>query len=297
VLENACIEGGADRMEIHDDDAPERGAPTMNERDSRRVPRTLTVRPVATIAASARAPFLAAMPEPQELYVERRFAKAEKRLLLDARSGAEIGYAAIDEGTLVEHWLTDSADAGAMIEAIGARRALCPSFDAARLAVLTPHFVQARVVGYLFRALDRAALSSSQALAAHGLTARLARSADAKAILAMHEGFFDDADEVAQYTDDEGLMLFFDVDDALIGCGVRRRVVAGAPGVDIGMVVAPAMRGRGVGAAIVREMARRCLAAGDRPICGCDVDNLASRRALARAGFVGAHPLIELARP
>lgn len=54
---------------------------------------------------------------------------------------------------------------------------------------------------------------------------------------------------------------------------------------DVGMVVTRAWRRRGLGAAILRELARVCLEHEATPVAVCDRANIASMGALVKAGF------------
>ena len=117
--------------------------------------------------------------------------------------------------------------------------------------------------------------------------------ADIAELAELSDDFFDGPSEIAEYIAADGLTVYRRRAGALIGAGVRHRVVEAIDGVDIGMVVAPAFRGRGYGAEIVRDLKARCHDLKQRPICGCDIDNIASQRTLERAGFVSRHNLLE----
>lgn len=58
------------------------------------------------------------------------------------------------------------------------------------------------------------------------------------------------------------------------------------PYADVFMSVEEAFRGRGYGAFLVQEIKRACRADGRLPAARCQVENVASRRTLERAGFV-----------
>jgi GNAT superfamily N-acetyltransferase len=55
---------------------------------------------------------------------------------------------------------------------------------------------------------------------------------------------------------------------------------------DIYMAVAEGFRRRGLGSYLVQELKRVCFEGGNVPACRCNVGNVASRRTLAKAGFV-----------
>jgi len=66
--------------------------------------------------------------------------------------------------------------------------------------------------------------------------------------------------------------------------------------VDIGMMVAPSFRRRGLGTHIVSEIANRIEKAGLRPICGCGAANTASKSTLEKAGFVSENQLMSFTK-
>jgi RimJ/RimL family protein N-acetyltransferase len=252
----------------------------------------MRVEEAAVVPTELRRAYLRALVEPQELFLERLVQAGRTLLLRDA--DAVIGYAMVHDAVLVELYLVDAhvgrgAEALALLWAGHADRALCKTFDGRMLAAIASRPARLRPVGLLFRGVRDAEFEPDPRL-----EVRAATRADLPEILAMHDGFFDDAAEIEHYLAEDGLVLHRGPDGALVGCGVARRVIPDADDVDVGMVVAIEHRRRGLGEHIVRHLKRRCLAAGLRPICGCDVDNVASRRALERAGFVTAHAIVEL---
>ncbi len=66
------------------------------------------------------------------------------------------------------------------------------------------------------------------------------------------------------------------------------------PYADVGMVVAHAYRGRGLGSAMLVHLKEHCSAAGWVPICSCAADNGASKRAIEKAGFLSEHRMVEV---
>lgn len=81
----------------------------------------------------------------------------------------------------------------------------------------------------------------------------------------------------------------------LLGIGELRRLPThgGAYG-DLGVHVAEAHRGRGVATGILAGLRALCAGRGLRPIASCNASNLASRRALEKAGFRAAHRIVNV---
>jgi GNAT superfamily N-acetyltransferase len=58
------------------------------------------------------------------------------------------------------------------------------------------------------------------------------------------------------------------------------------PYADLGMVVAQAYRGRGLGSFMLSQLKHYCYETGWKPICSCAADNHASKKAIEKAGFI-----------
>jgi len=66
------------------------------------------------------------------------------------------------------------------------------------------------------------------------------------------------------------------------------------PYADVGMVVARAYRGRGLGSSMLMRLKQYCYAAGWQPICSCAADNHASKKAIEKAGFISEHSMVTM---
>ena len=66
------------------------------------------------------------------------------------------------------------------------------------------------------------------------------------------------------------------------------------PYADVGMVVAQSYRGRGLGSSVLLHLKEHCYEMGWKPICSCTVDNLASKKAIERAGFLSEHRMVKV---
>ncbi len=62
---------------------------------------------------------------------------------------------------------------------------------------------------------------------------------------------------------------------------------------DIGMHVVSSQRRQGLGTQIILDLVRYCQDREYIPVCGCDINNAASRKTLEKAGFISKHILIE----
>lgn len=254
----------------------------------------LSVESVAAIPEALRRAYLAALPEPQELFVEQLVASGQAYVVL--RGVELLGYFVVTDGTIVELHVEDTGLEHlpelfeVAMSTSGATKALCKTFDALMMTAAASRPATTRTVGFLFRRTVDVVRNDDPLL-----QTRLGTVADIEAVWAMHDGFFDTRDEIGRYALGGRLFLYETTAGELVGCGILTRVIAEQHAVDVGMVVAAAHRGSGHGAFIVAHLKDHCLQCGDRPICGCSADNRPSRRALERAGFATAHSLVEFA--
>ncbi len=252
----------------------------------------LKVEEVASIPEWFRRAYLASLAEPQELYVEQLVAAGQAYTF--ARGPDIQGYFIVAGDTVMEFHVDDAgleilpALFGAALTESGATRALCKTFDTRMMTAAASRPAATRTAGFLFRRVrDRSFVADPR------FRPRLGTSADVDSVWSIHDGFFEDRDEIERYAADDRLFLYETPADELVGCGILTRVIADHDAVDVGMVVAEAHRRSGIGAYIAAHLKHHCLKHGDRPICGCSADNQGSRRALEIAGFVTAHSLIE----
>ncbi len=89
--------------------------------------------------------------------------------------------------------------------------------------------------------------------------------------------------------------LVLSLEDERILCAGELRRDASQPGVaQLGVVVAPEARGRGIASRMLTLLAARARAEGDTPVCSTEADNVAARKAIERAGFRALHRLLEI---
>ena len=64
------------------------------------------------------------------------------------------------------------------------------------------------------------------------------------------------------------------------------------PYADLGMIVAEEYRRKGVGNYILARTKAFCYDQNLSPICSCEADNIGSKKAITKAGFVSRHRIV-----
>lgn len=82
--------------------------------------------------------------------------------------------------------------------------------------------------------------------------------------------------------------------NALVATGECIPSQSQPPYADLGMVVAHAYRGQGLGRSVLLHLKEHCYNVGWKPICSCAVDNHASKKAIERAGFLSEHRMVKV---
>lgn len=81
----------------------------------------------------------------------------------------------------------------------------------------------------------------------------------------------------------------------ILGTGEARVSDSQRPFVDLGVITMRGHRGRGVASYILTRLKQRCYEREQVPVCSTTVENIGARRAIANAGFVSRHRLLEVA--
>lgn len=240
-----------------------------------------------------RSHYLDELGEAQELFLELKIRRAQ---VVKIQSHAKlIGYALLgDDNLLFEYFISRShfyqidRIFQALLQKFSIPKTFCKSFDHALLSCCVQVQKQTKAVGVLFR---ERALRSLSLLGEH-VTIRFAGPQDAQPIALVNEEVFDNQEEIDEVITHHNLFIF-EQDHDLIGIGLFQRVIAGRPEFDIGMLVTPKYRRQGYGTAIIDYLADYCQQQGWRPICGCAIENIASRRCLEKAGYLARYRLLE----
>jgi len=91
----------------------------------------------------------------------------------------------------------------------------------------------------------------------------------------------------------EQLFVLFH-NDTLLGIGECRISISQPPYADLGMVVAKNYRKKGLGSFILSKLKQHCYSFNIKPICSCSHDNIASKKAIEKTGFVSKHRILNI---
>lgn len=94
---------------------------------------------------------------------------------------------------------------------------------------------------------------------------------------------------------DRGELFLFYEKQMLIATGECIPSQHQPPYADLGMVVAQLQRGKGLGSFVLIQLKKHCYANNWKPICSCAAGNLASKRAIEKAGFISEQRMVEIA--
>lgn len=241
-----------------------------------------------------RSMYLNELGEPQDMYSESLVRRGRCYLLM--RPEGVAGYMIVaDSATLVEFWVVDSSLAADVLRnaqrEFSLQTLLCKTFDQGLMATCSALNLKTEVEGFLF-----SEVADLQFVPRQSIAIRLATIDDFDRAWTINDHFFDDQAELTMYIE-AGNLWIYEEDGELLGCGVLQRAIASRPNYDVGMLVSPHHRRRGIGEYIVRHLKSDCAAMGGRPVCGCGVDNLASKACLEAAGFRSRHQLLRADLP
>lgn len=243
--------------------------------------------------APLRSQYLDELFQAQELFLELKVRKASVYRLSLAKM--PVGYVLLDEPeqTLLEYYVTrpflDQVDAifGKILQRCGIRQAFCKSFDHTLLSCCLTYQKSVRPYGISFR--EYAPLEQIEAPSP--VRVRLANANDIPLVVSVNEEIFEADEEIHEVIGNQNMFLF-EQGTTLVGFGIFQRNIPGRPDFDIGMLVTKPFRRQGYGAYIIRFLTEYCLQNDWRPICGCAIENIASRRTLEKAGYIGRHRLL-----
>ena len=228
--------------------------------------------------------YLKSLEEPQEFFLEEMVGLGEFWTNDDG------SYGVINGTSLVEFFSPEPKNSTRLLRSLhgqsGFSTALVKSFDRAFVQSCQKLGWHGSVGGFLFRKRE-----SHTQITFNNADISAAIRNDVEPLWEINEDFFESQTEIAALASKDKLQTVR-VDGEIVGCGVSNRFIEDSDAVDIGMMVAPNFRRKGLGTYIVSEIANKAEQFGLRPICGCGASNTASKATLEKAGFVSEHQLI-----
>lgn len=237
--------------------------------------------------------YLNGLIEAQELFLELKLEDSRKFII---KSGNDIiGYFFLDsenilwEYFIVSDYINHEDDIfGEVITKFNLKKALCKSFDHNLLLCCTKYQTGVKVFGIHFRTYSKKCLPGFD----KDIIIRYPEMKDEEIIKEINEELFDTDDQISDYIINKK-MFIFEKNNEILGLGIFSRVIKDRPEFDIGMLVTKKYRRQGYGSLIIQYLAEFCHQNGWRPICGCAVENEASRRCLEKAGFTAGYRMLK----
>jgi len=102
-----------------------------------------------------------------------------------------------------------------------------------------------------------------------------------------YDGYYEDLIE------NDNLFVLYN-ESCLLGIGEFRVITSNEQYGDIGVVVAEEYRRRGIGTFIINQLKEHCYNKELQPLACCEVENIASRNTMEKAGFITKHCILHI---
>lgn len=238
--------------------------------------------------------YIQSLIEPQEMYLEILISKS-KIFSLFYEEGV-IGYFLTDgKDTLLEFFVIEKYSnfsdliLNEILKKYSIKDALCKSFDHQLLSPALTFQKSISVVGINFRKLK----PLKRTYDFKELDVTIAEKEHLGIIKTINEEVFESTSEIVDYLEKQQILLF-NQGIKLIGFGIFAPVIINGNDYDIGMCVNREFREKGYGTTIIRYLINYCIERNWRPIAGCDIQNIASRKCLEKAGFFSDYRLLQI---
>lgn len=239
--------------------------------------------------------YLTSLPFFQELYVEWLVERSSLYTLY--YQDVDVGYVCIsDKKILVEFFIRapylylKEELFDALIKELNPQKAYVKSFDCLFLACCIAFHKKCKPLGLLFRHINERIVYSKDP----GFSVKIADDSDYSFLAAQGNDLYENEEELNRLVGNRNIYMYR-LGNELIGCGLKIRVHARFDYYDIGMWVKPEYRGKGYAKQIIGDLKQICHREHVKPICGCAIENVASRKVLEANGMNSVHHLLEFA--
>ena len=163
----------------------------------------------------------------------------------------------------------------------------CKSFDYLLLDLCLANKYSYKLIGCLYRDYY-----AKERFVSNDLTIRYADESDLPFLSQQDDEVFEPKELLDTFVKNKEIVIF-QTNNQTIGCGFLTRVHQKFNYFDIGVWTHPEYRKKGNATQIILYLKETCLKNSWIPICGCDIDNIASQKTLEKTGFISKHKLIE----
>lgn len=242
-----------------------------------------------------RSAYLKSLPEAQELYLEMEIWEAKPYYIIINES--TVGYFQIKDTTLLEYFIeknelpNNEQVFSELIQAYEINKILCKSFDHLTMVNALSLNPEIKEIGYLFRDFV-----GDEFIEDDSIEVRFGTINDVGKLKLFMDEVFDDIKELEMFLNNNNVIIF-EKESQIIGYGIFHKTVPQYSWFDIGMAVHPDFRKQGYGSYIIRYMKNYCDERGWTATCGCDINNIASKKTLEKAGIYSRHRLYEFLLP
>ena len=241
--------------------------------------------------------YLENLSEMQELYIEWIVVKSNFYIINNR--GEEIGYFIVSkQNSLVELYVDTSclnAITGIfddIYNQFNIETVLCKSFDSTLLKCCINRNLKYKPVGHLFRDyVDTIPQDTGEFT-----KIEFADESDYNDLVKYDCDLYETEEELHFMLKSKFILKYY-IADILAGCGFLIKVNEFYNHRDIGMWVDTPYRNKGYATKIISDLKQRCIKDGIQAICGCAVENIASKKVLEKNGFRTKHDLLMFGDP
>lgn len=236
--------------------------------------------------------YLDSLPVFQDVFLEFIIKESDCYKLLS--DNQPIGYVLVSsDNILLEYFIqskysTRSIDIfNLIVNDLSIRSVYCKSFDFQLLDCCLTNSLSYSLNGCLYRDFIDSGIQRNP-----DLSFRYANSADLPFLYQQDDEVFEPKELLDTYIRNKGIIIL-QLSDSILGCGFLTQVHPKYKYFDIGVWVNPENRMKGYATQIMLYLKDLCLNNDLVPICGCDIQNIASQKMLGGLGFISKHKLIE----
>jgi len=194
----------------------------------------------------------------------------------------------------------------ATLDACRIDTALASTIEPLYFALCLDHSTHANVDTYLFSDHSQPDLANLPFVASnneHQFRRAVDDDLHHTASLMRGDDEFIDSETVEEHFGDElgyaktvieaGILHVLERGTEILAVGELRERAQWVPFADVGMIVKKEHRRNGIGTYVLTQLKREAKRRGLTPICSCDANNVGSRKAVERAGFVAYQRIVE----